>query len=330
LATRLSFKGSFRFSDEELLEAGMDALALSDHALIDAGSLQRDGLGVEIELDASAPTRFYYATLFALEELAQHAKSGAVTATYDGVGIETQTIHALGSTGVPMKRKPSARTLLEAVRDGREELLEGLLALGGDPNIVDPNDVDKTLLHLAAQQGSERMVDALLRSGARVKRDAHGGLPLHEAQSATVVRRLLQAGIEPDVLDPFGRTPLERVAFMGYSGAARALVENGADLMCNGGVRLLAAAAEGGMVWLVERLLDEGADINGRTADGWTPLGVAATWGRADIARLLIDRGAEREREPQPGFTLLHLLAQHRSMMDLVNDLLDTAVLTHD
>lgn len=323
MGTRLSFKGCFKFSDEHLLEAGMNALGQSEHVLTDDESIQRNGLGLEILCEEDAPTRLYYATLFALEELARHAQSGTVTAIYEGVGTETQTIRAAPVLAERPKKRPTARSLLEAVRAGDDDLLEVMLQDGGDPNVVDPTDIDRTLLHMAAHQGSARMVVALLNAGARVKRDGHGGLPLHEAKSAAVVRLLIEEGVAPDTPDPFGRTPLERVAFMGYAEAARALIEEGADMMRGGGVKLLAAASEGGVAWLAERLLDEGVDVNSRTPDGWTPLGVAVTWGRVEIAELLISRGANLEIPPQPGFTLLHLAAQHESMLELLGRLLE-------
>ena len=57
----------------------------------------------------------------------------------------------------------------------------------------------------------------------------------------------------------------------------------------------------------VERLLDAGADL--RTRDGEcsdTPLHVACTWGHHDIARLLIDRGADVGAQNKHGRTPLH------------------------
>jgi len=41
----------------------------------------------------------------------------------------------------------------------------------------------------------------------------------------------------------------------------------------------------------VESLLSQGADVNERSRDGMTPLGIAAFWGYAEIAELLLSKG---------------------------------------
>ena len=41
----------------------------------------------------------------------------------------------------------------------------------------------------------------------------------------------------------------------------------------------------------VEELVKRGADINERSNDGMTPLGIAAFWGYAEIAEFLLNSG---------------------------------------
>ena len=41
----------------------------------------------------------------------------------------------------------------------------------------------------------------------------------------------------------------------------------------------------------IEGLIKEGADVNARSRDGMTPLGIAAFWGYADIAEILLQNG---------------------------------------
>ena len=40
-------------------------------------------------------------------------------------------------------------------------------------------------------------------------------------------------------------------------------------------------------------MLDKGADVNAKDNDGWTPLIKAAAGGRIELARLLLERGAD-------------------------------------
>ena len=41
----------------------------------------------------------------------------------------------------------------------------------------------------------------------------------------------------------------------------------------------------------VEELLGKGQDVNERSREGMTPLGIAAFWGYAEIAELLLENG---------------------------------------
>lgn len=45
------------------------------------------------------------------------------------------------------------------------------------------------------------------------------------------------------------------------------------------------------MLQAIENLISQGANVNERSRDGMTPLGIAAFWGYADIAELLLKHG---------------------------------------
>jgi len=56
-------------------------------------------------------------------------------------------------------------------------------------------------------------------------------------------------------------------------------------------------------------LLDHGAPVDARTADGWTPLHSATYWGQADVMAKLISRGADVNSRTEGLQTPLHLAA---------------------
>lgn len=75
--------------------------------------------------------------------------------------------------------------------------------------------------------------------------------------------------------------------YRGHPGVADLLLRHGAELDA------FTAAALGRTDQLAI-LLDRGeADVSGRSADGWTPLHLAAYFGHRETAAMLLDRGAD-------------------------------------
>ena len=81
-------------------------------------------------------------------------------------------------------------------------------------------------------------------------------------------------------------------------------------------------AAAAGKLSRVRKLLDEGAAVDDRAADGFTALHLAAFFGRLDVARLLLERGAD-PNAPSTGqmrVTPLHsaVSGRHRDLASLL------------
>lgn len=130
------------------------------------------------------------------------------------------------------------------------------------------------------------------------KRDrARVGELLHEAVSEgreDDVAALLALRPDVDVRDEEGLTALGSAAREGEASIAERLIAAGARLdLRSDGYPLLHHAAQGGLVRLTRRLLDDGCDPNLRADDGDTPLITAAFGGTAATVRLLLSRGAD-------------------------------------
>lgn len=130
------------------------------------------------------------------------------------------------------------------------------------------NPSDGVTLPLAAGTGNVPALDLLLAYGADVNRPwaTDGSAPLyailHWSRTADGVRWLLMHGADPDpVFPPNGETPLHVVAASWNSA-------------------------------LAEELVNRGADVNRRRADGRTPYAVAELNGNRDMATWLAARGA--------------------------------------
>lgn len=81
-----------------------------------------------------------------------------------------------------------------------------------------------TLVHAAAASGSPAAVDEALGLGAEIHaRTLDGRSALHFARGAVMVRTLFRLGLDPDVPDSRGRTPLHAAVIAGDIEAARVL-----------------------------------------------------------------------------------------------------------
>ena len=84
-----------------------------------------------------------------------------------------------------------------------------------------------------------------------------------------------------------GETPLMAALYRGHAGAVALLLESGAPL------DLFAAAATGGIDEIERALAEKTPSVNDYAYDGWTPLHLAAFFGRHTAAERLLDAGAD-------------------------------------
>ncbi|KAG8823600.1 hypothetical protein FRC19_003481 [Serendipita sp. 401] len=109
-------------------------------------------------------------------------------------------------------------------------------------------------------------------------------------------------------------TALEAAASGGYVAIVRRLLEEGADPnapYCRKFHRPLHAGASSGSVEIVELLLAAGADVNASGGEFGTALHVAARHGSSEIIQLLIDNGHDVNPWVQMYGTALTLAARH-------------------
>lgn len=166
---------------------------------------------------------------------------------------------------------------------------------GGDPTT-------RTPLHKAARSGNSTAVSRLLAGGAAAldARDETDKLrtPLHVAahhHQTAVVRLLLDRGAVVDARDIDGWKPLHEVCHNGNDEIAGILLAAGADMEshADGGWSALHQAAGNSALEVLEMLLKRGAIADvASTAEGLTPLHIAASQGALGAARLLVTHGA--------------------------------------
>ncbi len=160
---------------------------------------------------------------------------------------------------------------------------------------------------------------------------------IHEAVyhgNTYCTKKFLEQGVDPNVKNEAGKTPLHIAAMYGYRDIVELLLDHGADPNARdwGGQTPLHWVAGSGYPDVIELLLERGADPNARDAHGNTPLHIAAMakyfsdeaelmfkiapkilgpagfpYDRTDVVRLLLEYGADPTIENYAGMTPLDL-----------------------
>ena len=232
-------------------------------------------------------------------------------------------------------------------RDTAPEVVEMLLAAGGDPNRFDDDGNMGTPLHLALQNGEDafEVVRALLEGKADPNlRDVNGSFPLHTAafwgdETFEIVGALLEAKADPSLRDLQGDTPLHISAANGDYELTGAFLAAGVNPNLKGqygATPLHLAAFEGGdkAIEVVKLVLAAGGDPNQPDHGGGTPLHWAAYRGdeALEVVATLLAAGADPNRRDNTATTPLHAaVARHsnvpeyqaREHLDVVRILLE-------
>jgi ankyrin repeat protein len=164
----------------------------------------------------------------------------------------------------------------------------------------------------SALYGDADRVKALVRAGARLDVVAAGGMtPLIAASSSADderIRLLLEAGADVKQVTRAGRNALWAAAQGGSAEMMRLLLEAGSPL--DGALHAAAESPEEG-VEKVRMLLKAGADVNGVSGNGETPLVASLWWSSSDAAPVLLAAGANPRVRGRDGETALIMAARH-------------------
>lgn len=155
--------------------------------------------------------------------------------------------------------------------------------------------------------GAKEITELLLARGAE--------LNLFEAVALGETERVRSAlAAEPDLLNAHshdGWTPIHLAAFFGHPETAELLISLGANVRLYGRNQMantaLHAALAGRRSDIARMLIEAGADPNAVDAAGWVPLHHAAYIGDAEVVQMLIARGAQVNVQHKKGQSPLQM-----------------------
>ncbi len=223
--------------------------------------------------------------------------------------VDRELVNALLKKGARARvvNRYGASPLAEAVRVANVELSAMLLEAGADANVA--NEDGQTALMLAARTGSVAVADLLVRQGADVNRRER-----FKEQSA--------------VMWAAGEAHADMVTFLVSKGAdlsVRARSTDWESQISNeprvqyrptGGLTPLLYAARSGCLGCVKAMVGAGADTNRPNPDGMTPMIMALDNGFPEVARYLLDRGANPHTWDWWGRTPLYVAVTMRGGRD--------------
>ncbi|XP_072793856.1 ankyrin repeat and SOCS box protein 3 isoform X1 [Vicugna pacos] len=180
---------------------------------------------------------------------------------------------------------------------------------------------------LAAREGNVKVLRKLLKKGRSVDvADNRGWMPIHEAAYHNSVE-CLQMIIHADSSENYIKTKtfegfcaLHLAASQGHWKIVQILLEAGADPNATTleETTPLFLAVENGQIDVLRLLLRYGANVNGsHSMCGWNALHQATFQENAEIIKLLLKKGANKECQDDFGITPLFVAAQYGKLESL-------------
>ena len=210
-------------------------------------------------------------------------------------GTTADQINAILNKGanVDARDENQKTPLHRACGEGHMEVAMALVDRGADVDARD--EAQATPLHDACVKGHINVVNKLLDMGADVNaRDLAEMTPLHWAcinGNMEVPMALMDRGADVDAKNENQKTPIESLMI---SNRDKAALRNAAAKYKENIVELFAAVKkEGTTADQINAILDNGAYVNARDVNQVTPLHYASINGNMEVAKALVDRGAD-------------------------------------
>lgn len=203
----------------------------------------------------------------------------------------------------------SAAAFIAACSSGNTEKALELLSSGNAAELVNAKDLmGQSALVWCCSLNLEAVIDRMLE--LQVDLDATGcsvgSTGLSTASNCgheSIVKKLLEKGADPSILDSHGKNALVKACERGYDSIVDILLERSTSLDKDKG--LLAAAAYD-QLHIAQKLVQSGADVNAQDEKSQSPLIVASSKGHTSICEYLLQHGADVTPKDDQGGTALY------------------------
>jgi ankyrin repeat protein len=194
---------------------------------------------------------------------------------------------------------------VQSAEKGDLKAIQLFLNAGIDCNAQSATGV--TALMAAARYGRVDVVNRLLEQKANVNARGKQGVTAlmlaAENGQVEIVKLLLKKNADPNLEDQTGWTALMKAVYQGSTGSVEALAAQSRQEVN----RALLVAALTGHQEIARILIDNGAEIDSRADDGRTPLMLAASKGDNDFVSFLLKAGADPSLIDKSGATAASL-----------------------
>ncbi|XP_035260397.1 ankyrin repeat and EF-hand domain-containing protein 1 isoform X2 [Anguilla anguilla] len=209
-----------------------------------------------------------------------------------------------------LQDKAGCTPAMRAAKLGHYGIIELLGSKGADMKAVDLEGRGVLFYCIYPTEGHLHCLEAALKNGADVNNISHKGKPVlvlaceNAEECEEMCIDLLDKGADPDNADEeTGRTALMGAARVGAVNLARAILQDYGKVndVDNNKCHAAHFAAEGGFLEVLQLLSAYLADLGMVSANGNTPLHLAAAGGFAECCRFLAQRGCNPKLKNEEG-----------------------------
>ncbi|MFC1634443.1 ankyrin repeat domain-containing protein [Planctomycetota bacterium] len=217
-------------------------------------------------------------------------------------------VELLLAEGAPInERDTELKTpLYYAISNGHKEIVELLIRKGADFNTTCSyvKDTGYAPLDVALGRGNVEIIKLLQDNGAEEK-TIHAAVMLGDQAQVKV---FLGQGININVKDDKGNTPLFYAIRGGHDELAQFLIDQGADINYTdkNGYGLLHYAIWYKRVAMIKVLASRGADVNLTPENAYSPLHYAIWNQDVNTVKILVDYGAQFNKKDPDGWTAFY------------------------